>query len=276
MTRTRRSPRPCTICSPPRRSCHPTKRSPGRDAARSARRDASRSRRPPSSSRARRSASRRDATSRSAIFSSSSRARGSARVRRRSGARPRSRPRTSRAASTTRSGSRARRCAMASVFVIAQVDRVLLGLLEEALAALPAEDSPLRARLLARLGAALQPAARSGAPDHARPRGDRDGATRGGRADAARGARRRNVGACCSSAIRASVCRSTRSSSRSRRAPAIAWPCFAGSCGSSSITSSWEIPRAPTARSRSTTPSRARSICPRSAGARRSCARCAP
>jgi tetratricopeptide (TPR) repeat protein len=45
-----------------------------------------------------------------------------------------------------------------SVFVIAQVDRVLLALLEEALAALPAEDSPLRARLLARLAAALQPA----------------------------------------------------------------------------------------------------------------------
>jgi hypothetical protein len=45
-----------------------------------------------------------------------------------------------------------------SVFVIAQVDRVLIGLLEEALAALPAEDSPLRARLLARLAAALQPA----------------------------------------------------------------------------------------------------------------------
>jgi tetratricopeptide (TPR) repeat protein len=45
-----------------------------------------------------------------------------------------------------------------SVFVIAQVDRVLVGLLEEALAALPAEDSPLRARLLARLAAALQPA----------------------------------------------------------------------------------------------------------------------
>jgi len=45
-----------------------------------------------------------------------------------------------------------------SVFVIAQVDRVLVGLLEEALAALPAEDGPLRARLLARLAAALQPA----------------------------------------------------------------------------------------------------------------------
>jgi hypothetical protein len=45
-----------------------------------------------------------------------------------------------------------------SVFVIAQVDRVLVGLLEEALAALPAEDGPLRAQLLARLGAALQPA----------------------------------------------------------------------------------------------------------------------
>ena len=45
-----------------------------------------------------------------------------------------------------------------SVFVIAQVHRVLIGLLEEALAALPAEDSPIRARLLARLAAALQPA----------------------------------------------------------------------------------------------------------------------
>jgi hypothetical protein len=45
-----------------------------------------------------------------------------------------------------------------AVFVIAFVDRVLIGLLEEALAALPAEDSPLRAQLLARLGAALQPA----------------------------------------------------------------------------------------------------------------------
>jgi tetratricopeptide (TPR) repeat protein len=45
-----------------------------------------------------------------------------------------------------------------SVFVIAQVHRVLIGLIEEALAALPAEDSPLRARLLARLAAALQPA----------------------------------------------------------------------------------------------------------------------
>jgi hypothetical protein len=45
-----------------------------------------------------------------------------------------------------------------SVFVIAQVHRVLIGLLEEALAALPAENSPLRARLLARLAAALQPA----------------------------------------------------------------------------------------------------------------------
>lgn len=45
-----------------------------------------------------------------------------------------------------------------SVFVIAQVHRVLVELLEEALAALPAEDSPLRARLLARLAAALQPA----------------------------------------------------------------------------------------------------------------------
>jgi hypothetical protein len=45
-----------------------------------------------------------------------------------------------------------------SVFVIAQVDRVLVGLLEEALAGLPVTDVPLRARLLARLAAALQPA----------------------------------------------------------------------------------------------------------------------
>lgn len=45
-----------------------------------------------------------------------------------------------------------------SVFTIAFIDRVLVGLLEEALEALPAEDSPLRAQLLARLGAALQPA----------------------------------------------------------------------------------------------------------------------
>jgi hypothetical protein len=45
-----------------------------------------------------------------------------------------------------------------AVFVVAQVDRVLVGLLEEALAALPVDESPLRARLLARLAAALQPA----------------------------------------------------------------------------------------------------------------------
>ncbi len=45
-----------------------------------------------------------------------------------------------------------------AVFVIAQVDRVLVGLLQEALAGLPADESPLRARLLARLAAALQPA----------------------------------------------------------------------------------------------------------------------
>lgn len=57
-------------------------------------------------------------------------------------------------------GERLARAALryGSVFVIAQVDRVLVGLLEEALAALPADDSPLRARLLARLAAALQPA----------------------------------------------------------------------------------------------------------------------
>lgn len=44
-----------------------------------------------------------------------------------------------------------------SVFMFAIVDPVLVDMLEEALAALPAGDSALRARLLARLGAALQP-----------------------------------------------------------------------------------------------------------------------
>jgi tetratricopeptide (TPR) repeat protein len=43
------------------------------------------------------------------------------------------------------------------VFTFAVVDPILVGMIEEALAALPAGDSPLRARLLARLGAALQP-----------------------------------------------------------------------------------------------------------------------
>ncbi len=45
-----------------------------------------------------------------------------------------------------------------AVFMIAIVDRVLVGLLDEGLAALPTDDSPLRAQLLARLAAALQPA----------------------------------------------------------------------------------------------------------------------
>jgi hypothetical protein len=45
-----------------------------------------------------------------------------------------------------------------ATFLVAIVDRVLIGLLEEALAALPPGESPLRARLLARLAAALQPA----------------------------------------------------------------------------------------------------------------------
>lgn len=60
----------------------------------------------------------------------------------------------------TGDGERLARAALryGAVFVIAFVDRVLIGLLEEGLAALPAEDSPLRALLLARLGAALQPA----------------------------------------------------------------------------------------------------------------------
>lgn len=66
------------------------------------------------------------------------------------------------AASIARRRGDAERLALAalrygSVYVIAQVNSVLVGLLEEGLAALPAEDSPLRARLLARLGAALQP-----------------------------------------------------------------------------------------------------------------------
>lgn len=51
-----------------------------------------------------------------------------------------------------------------ATFLVAVVDSVLVGLLEEALSALPVGDSPLRARLLARLAAALQPA-----PDPDRP-----------------------------------------------------------------------------------------------------------
>jgi len=43
------------------------------------------------------------------------------------------------------------------VFNFGIVDPILVGMIEEALAALPTEDSPLRARLLARLGGALQP-----------------------------------------------------------------------------------------------------------------------
>jgi len=43
------------------------------------------------------------------------------------------------------------------VFTYAESDPVLVALLEEALTTLPAGDSPTRARLLARLGAALQP-----------------------------------------------------------------------------------------------------------------------
>ena len=43
------------------------------------------------------------------------------------------------------------------VFLVAVVDPILVGMLEEALGAQPAGDSSMRARLLARLGAALQP-----------------------------------------------------------------------------------------------------------------------
>ena len=45
------------------------------------------------------------------------------------------------------------------VLKLAMIDPVMVDLLESALAALPAGDSPLRARLLARLAAALQPSA---------------------------------------------------------------------------------------------------------------------
>lgn len=50
------------------------------------------------------------------------------------------------------------------VFTFGEVDLVLVGLLEEALEALPPGDSPTRARLLARLGAALQPATQTDEP----------------------------------------------------------------------------------------------------------------
>ncbi len=50
------------------------------------------------------------------------------------------------------------------VFVFALVDPVLVALLEESLAALPEGDSQLRARLLARLAAAMQPADDPGLP----------------------------------------------------------------------------------------------------------------
>lgn len=50
------------------------------------------------------------------------------------------------------------------VFTFAVMDPVLVSMLEEALAILPPGDSPIRARLLARLGAALQPAASSDEP----------------------------------------------------------------------------------------------------------------
>ena len=50
------------------------------------------------------------------------------------------------------------------VFMFAVMDPVLVSMLEEALELLPAGDSPTRARLLARLGAALQPAASSEEP----------------------------------------------------------------------------------------------------------------
>jgi tetratricopeptide (TPR) repeat protein len=51
-----------------------------------------------------------------------------------------------------------------SVFMFGIVDPVLVGMLEESLEALPSGDSALRARLLARLAAALQPSPRSDEP----------------------------------------------------------------------------------------------------------------
>ena len=50
------------------------------------------------------------------------------------------------------------------VFAFGVTDPVLVSMIEEALARLPTDDSPTRARLLARLGAALQPAASSEEP----------------------------------------------------------------------------------------------------------------
>ena len=60
------------------------------------------------------------------------------------------------------------------VFVFGVVDPVLVGMLEESLEALPPGDSALRARLLARLGAALQPSPRQRRARRGRARGDRD------------------------------------------------------------------------------------------------------
>jgi tetratricopeptide (TPR) repeat protein len=54
--------------------------------------------------------------------------------------------------------------AYGQVFMFAVVDPILVGMLEEALAAQPAGPTPMRARLLARLGAALQPARRPEEP----------------------------------------------------------------------------------------------------------------
>lgn len=54
--------------------------------------------------------------------------------------------------------------AYGGVFVFGVVDPVLVGMLEESLEELPAGDSALRARLLARLGAALQPSPNSDEP----------------------------------------------------------------------------------------------------------------
>ena len=56
--------------------------------------------------------------------------------------------------------------AYGEVFTFALVDPVLVDMLEEALAALPPGDSPLRVRVLARLASAIQPTRRTAEPVH--------------------------------------------------------------------------------------------------------------
>ena len=90
------------------------------------------------------------------------------------------------------------------VFAFAIVDPVLVEMLEESLAALPVEDSVLRVQLLARLGAALQPAPGHAGAGAGGPRGDRDGPAAGRSADAAARSARRHLRADGRGARRAS------------------------------------------------------------------------